>query len=410
MADARSLAELRALLHLRLLPGLPDRRLRELLAGHGTASAVLRAPAAVLGEAAATARNSRAILGRVERGLQIIEHLGIAVLTESDAGYPAGLRELHDPPPVLFALGRLELLDRPALAIVGARRPTAYGREAAWALAAGMARAGIVVVSGMARGIDGVAHQAALEGGTIGVLGCGVDVVYPREHEKLFASMGADGLLLSEFAPGEPPLQYHFPRRNRLIAALARGVLVVEASGRSGALITVEHALDLNREVMAVPGPIGRETSVGTNALIRDGAAMVLGVDDILAALDMPTPIPVEAEGVSGGGGWEVGSEGVGSEGGKGASGPPATLTPVGAAVLARDGGGGAPPLGLEDEALGLWRALGSEPRHAELLAATAGLDPATVLVHLLQLELGGHARQLAGMRFVRVAPEWQIG
>jgi DNA processing protein len=186
---------------------------------------------------------------------------------------------------------------------------------------------------------------------------------------------------------------------------LARGVLVVEASGRSGALITVDHALDLNREVMAVPGPIGRETSIGTNALIRDGAAMVLGVDDIFAALDMPTPIPVSAEGGSGGGGG-----GVGGVGENGAAGPVSAVGTAGAAVLAGDGGGGAPPLGLKDEALGLWRALGSEPRHAELLAATAGLDPASVLVQLLELELGGHARQLSGMRFVRVAPEWQIG
>jgi DNA processing protein len=311
------------------------------------------------------------------------------VLVESDPRYPAGLRALHDPPPVIFARGRLELLDRPALAIVGSRRPTAYGREAARALAAGVARAGVVVVSGMARGIDGVAHEAAFEGGTIGVLGCGVDVLYPFEHARLFERLAVGGLLLSEFAPGEPALRYHFPRRNRLIAALARGVLVVEASERSGALITVDHALDLNLEVMAVPGPIGRETSAGTNALIRDGATMVLGVSDILGALGMESA--------------PAGSTGAMAEVVAGAS-PSAP----GDGPAAAPGSTAPPELGAE--ALGLWRALGSEPTHAEALAAASGLDPAAALVQLLELELAGHIRQLAGMRFVRVAPEWSIG
>jgi DNA processing protein len=250
----------------------------------------------------------------------------------------------------------------------------------------------VVIVSGLARGIDGEAHQAALDGGggTIGVLGCGIDVLYPREHERLSEQMAAVGLLLSEFAPGEPPLQYHFPRRNRLIAALALGVLVVEASRGSGSLITVEHATALGREVLAVPGPIGRETSAGTNELIRDGAAVVLEVGDVLAALGVSVPAREVSDG-----GTELGLSGRGSADGL-------------SSLVSLTGLDLPPPLGLEGEVLGLWRALDREPRHAEALAAACDLDPATTLVHLLDLELGGHARQLAGLRFVRVESTWR--
>lgn len=355
--------ELRALLHLRALPGLGDVRLRALIQRHGSARAALGASAAELGQEAAGARASRPVLGRVERALGTIERLGLYVLSEADPRYPARLNHLHDPPPVVFARGRLDLLDRPAVAIIGARRNTAYGAEAARALSGGLAAAGVVVISGMARGIDSLAHEAALAGGTIGVLGCGIDVVYPPEHAELHERVGAEGLLLSEFSPGEPALRYHFPRRNRIIAALARGVLVVEASTRSGSLITVEHALDLGREVFAVPGPIGRETSAGTNALIQDGAKLVTGVDDILAELGVAIP---ELAGTT-----------------------PPPPDPL-------------PPPELPGERLALWRALTTEPRHVDELAGACGLAPALALVGLLELELAGHARQLAGKRFVR--------
>lgn len=369
--------ELRALVHLRSLPGLTDGKLRGLLSTYGSAAAVLRAPASELGEKAARARGTRPVMGRVERALRTIGERGIEVLVERDPRYPVSLRELTDPPPLLFALGQLELLDRPALAIVGARQPTAYGKEAARVLAYGVARAGVVVVSGMARGIDGIAHRAALdaEGGTIGVLGCGIDVIYPREHERLFEWVATRGLLLSEFVPGEPPERYHFPRRNRLIAALAAGVLVVEASRRSGSLITADHAADLGRDVLAVPGPIGLEASAGNNELIRDGATVVLEVSDALAVVGIDS-----ANGEAGTPPWPHAS--LGAE----------RSSPV------------PPPPELEGETLALWRVLSDEPRHAEVLAAACGLDPARALVQLLALELGGHARQLAGLRFVRLA------
>lgn len=358
--------ELEALLHLRVLPGLSDRKLRMLLERYGSARAVLAAPADELGEAASAARGERRVLDLVRRALRLLDRGDIEILVESDPRYPAQLLELLDPPPLLFARGRLELLERPSLAIVGTRRPTTYGRDAARALAAGVSNAGVVVVSGMARGIDGEAHGAALAGGTIGVLGCGIDVVYPREHARLFEEVASRGLLLSEFPPGTPPRQYHFPQRNRIIAALSLGVLVVEASRDSGSLITAEHALDLGREVLAVPGPIGRESSVGSNELIRDGAALVLGVGDILSVLGLAATI-VD-------------------------SGPAAAGRPV--------------PPSLEGEALRLWRVLDDEPRHTDELAAACGLASATALVRLLELELGGHARQLSGQRFVRAARE----
>lgn len=362
-------AELEALLELRTLPGLNDRELRSLLARYGSAREALAAPAEELGRAA-EARGTRPIMERVHRALSLLDRGGAELLVEADPRYPSSFLELPDPPPLIFARGRLELLDRPAIAMVGTRRPTRYGRDAARALAGGISRAGLVVVSGMARGIDGEAHHAALEGGTIGVLGCGIDVVYPHEHARLFEMVANSGLLLSEFPPGAPPLQYHFPQRNRLIAALSLGVLVVEAARGSGSLITVDHALDLGREVMVVPGPIGRESSMGSNELFRDGATPILGVADILGALGLSAPErEAEEEG-------EVGS--------------------------------GPPP--LEGEALRLWLAAGEEPRHTDELAAEAGIDSATALARLLELELEGHIRRLSGQRFIRTSSELLTG
>lgn len=367
--------DLTALLELRLLPGVGDKRLSALLQRHGSARGALAAPAEELGTEAAAARGTTRIAGRVERALEAIERLDIAVLTgfaapnpvdsASDAaGYPARLHELHDPPVVLFARGDLELLDRPAVAVIGSRRHTEYGADVARALAGDLARAGVVVISGMARGIDSIAHVAALAGGTVGVLGCGIDVVYPPENRRLYERAATEGLLVSEFTPGDPPLCHHFPRRNRLIAALARGVVVVEASAESGALITVDHALDLGREVFAVPGPVGRRTSEGTNALIRDGARLVAGIGDVLEELGMPVSFDGAATN-------ELGT-------------------------------GAAPPVGLSECGLCLWRAMGEEPVHIDGLAAACGLSPASALAALLELELAGQVRQLPGKRFKR--------
>jgi DNA processing protein len=280
-------AGLRALLLLRSLPRVGDLRLSQLLQEHGSAPAALAALPALL-PAAAAALAERRVLDRVARAQALIDRLGVSVLTPFDAVYPARLRLLHDPPTVLFALGDLGLAGGMSVAVIGARRATSYGRDAAHLFASGLARHGYHTVSGLARGIDGAAHQATLDAGgrTIAVVGCGLDVAYPPEHAELQQRIAAEGLLLSEFLPGEPPLPHHFPRRNRIIAALADAVLVVEAGAKSGVFITVDHALDLGREIFAVPGPIGRDSSLGVHQLIRDGATLVTDIADIVEVLD----------------------------------------------------------------------------------------------------------------------------
>jgi DNA processing protein len=208
---------------------------------------------------------------------------GGVTLVPTDPEFPACLREVDEPPAVLFARGRLELLDRPAVAVVGSRNHTPYGGEVCRAVAGHAASAGLVVVSGMARGLDAVAHAAALDasGATIGVLGNGLGVVYPAANSALYDRVAAHGLLLTEFPPGDKPNAGSFPRRNRLISGLARLTVVIEAAGGSGALITAGTALEQGRDVAAVPGPITSPTSVGCNRLIREGATPVLEPADL---------------------------------------------------------------------------------------------------------------------------------
>jgi DNA processing protein len=217
---------------------------------------------------------------------------GATLLLVGDDAYPGALLELGDPPPALWCLGSLALLDeaRPRVAIVGTRSATGYGLRAAASLASQAAASGVVVVSGMARGIDAAAHVAALEAGgdTIAVLGSGVDVPYPRAHHALHRRIVAHGLVLSELPPGARPTAGAFPRRNRVVAALSRATVVVEAGVKSGALITAGLALDLGRDVAAVPGPIDTPQAGGTNALLRDGAAVITDAADLLDLVGVP--------------------------------------------------------------------------------------------------------------------------
>ena len=212
---------------------------------------------------------------------------GITVFCAGESRYPATLLSLEDPPPVLFALGSLALLDRPAVGMVGARGATAYGLRVTEKLIPPLVRQGVVIVSGLALGIDAAAHQAALDaaGATIAVLGTGVDVPYPRENERLYRRIEASGLLLSEALPGAPAHPGSFPSRNRIIAALSDVVVVVEAGAKSGALITAQAAAGIGRLVGAVPGPIDAPSSDGTNTLLRDGAQVVTGAPDVLGLL-----------------------------------------------------------------------------------------------------------------------------
>ena len=278
-----------AYLTLTLVPGMGAARLKTLLSACKTAIGAHSAPIAFLG---ALPGFSRAIAGAIKatpldsgrRTAEDAARLGAQVIVPGDPDYPELLRDIPDPPPVLFGLGNHSLLLRPAAAIVGSRDHSSYGAAACRTLAGAAAEAGVVIVSGMARGLDAVAHTAALDAGgaTIGVLGNGFGVIYPAANRALYERVASEGLLLSEFPPGERPHVGSFPRRNRLISGLSRVTVVVEAAIGSGALITAGAALDQGREVIAVPGNITSPLSAGSNRLIRDGAAPVLEPDDLL--------------------------------------------------------------------------------------------------------------------------------
>jgi DNA processing protein len=215
---------------------------------------------------------------------------GIVPIRDADGIYPPLLRTIADPPAVLWAKGRLEVLSRPTVAIVGSRAATSYALEVAARLSAQLASRGIVVVSGLARGADGSAHQGCLDvgGATVAVLGSGVDRIYPSEHEELALNICRDGALVSEHGPGVPPLPDHFPLRNRLISGISLGVVVVEANEKSGSLITARYALEQGRDVMAVPGSVLGGRNRGSHALLKDGAKVVETADDILEELGWP--------------------------------------------------------------------------------------------------------------------------
>ena len=221
------------------------------------------------------------------RLLEQLERDGVRVVTLIDDAYPASLRQVSAPPPVLYYRGELLETDRVAVAVVGTRRVTAYGREMASRIAGDLARSGVTIVSGLARGIDGVAHQAALDAGgrTIAVLGSGVNRVYPPEHRHLARRIMEQGAVLSDYSPDTPPEGVNFPPRNRIISGLSLGVVVVEAPDRSGALITVDFAADQGRDVFAVPGPATAPNSAGCNRLLREGARLVRSAEDILEDL-----------------------------------------------------------------------------------------------------------------------------
>ena len=220
----------------------------------------------------------------------VLERIGAVLVPLPASAYPWRLALLREPPPVLAVRGDVSVLAGRAVAIVGARAASAYGRAVARRLAAELAGAGLVVVSGLARGIDAAAHEGALEAGgsTVAVLACGPEQVYPPEHRALAERIAASGALVSELPPGTPPRAAHFPLRNRLISGLAEALVVVEARLRSGSLHTVRHALDQGIDVLAVPGPVDAPTSEGPNRLLRDGAAPALDASDVLAALAGP--------------------------------------------------------------------------------------------------------------------------
>lgn len=375
MPLARSALE--SMLRLALVPGIGPGRLAALINHFGTADRVLGASLADLVRVPKVGREmvqrvqaaSTPAAGlRAQTAARAMERVGAVAMTLDDSAYPEGFRILFDPPFLVFAAGRIELLQHPGIGIVGTRQPTAYGQNAAASLSGELARAGYVVVSGMAKGIDSTAHAAALDadGLTTGVLGHGIDQVYPAENRALFERVRSRGVLVTEFPPGERPRPGNFPRRNRLIAALAAGVLVVEMGERSGAQHTVTYALEQGKEVFAVPGPIGASTSAGTNQLLKEGARLVTSVDDVLEEL-----------------GGVTRATSASSPGPRMESSKPA-------------------PLGLNPAEVAVFEVLGPDARHVDDLAATAGMSTGAVLTALLCLELSGAAESLPGKRFRR--------
>jgi len=279
-------------LALSLAPGLGPRKCRELLEHYGTPEAVFRASASELesfGLHSATARNLASGVSFEQAASQHerLKKAGATLLAADDPLYPPRLLEIYDPPVVLYAKGRLELLDTVMVAVIGSRRATPYGKAVSQKLAAELSAAGVTVISGMARGIDTAAHEAALqaEGGTVAVFGCGLDVIYPTENKKLAARMAIDGLLLTEYPFGTPAYPPNFPVRNRIISGLSSGVVVVEGAQYSGSSVTARLALDQGREVYAVPGNITSEKSYGPNMLIRQGARLIMQCSDIVDEL-----------------------------------------------------------------------------------------------------------------------------
>lgn len=284
--------QLRDTLRLCLIPGVGPRTRRALLGRFGTYGAALAASAEQLRQVPGIGprlcdRIQRAGELDVDREIELCRAHQIDLIPEADPRYPALLREIPDPPGILFRRGDSAPQDQLALAIVGTRHATRYGLRQAQRLASSLARAGLTIVSGLARGIDAAAHRGALEAGgrTIAVLGSGVLNLYPPEHAALAESIRRQGSLLSELPPLQAPMSGTFPQRNRLITGLALGVLVIEAAERSGALISASHAAEQGREVFALPGPADSRMSRGCHRLIRDGAKLVETVDDVLEEL-----------------------------------------------------------------------------------------------------------------------------
>ncbi len=354
---------------LNLVKGIGAARMRALLNYFGEAEAAWRASGDELLQAGLGSKTVQALQRvRAETNLEDLwrrmQVQGIQVLTWLDADYPRRLREIEQPPPVLYVRGSLSPADEWAVAVVGTRRLTAYGRQMAEEIAAVLARNGITVVSGLARGVDSVAHKAALAAGgrTIAVLGSGVDIIYPPEHSGLAEKILANGALLSDYAPGTPPDGVNFPPRNRLISGLSLAVVVVEAGAKSGALITAEFAANQGRDVFALPGNINAPQSLGCNRLIQQGAHPLLRPQDVLEVLNLTMVQEHQAA----------------------------------RAVLPADA--------TEQQLLSL---LGSQPLHVDEIRQQTALPVEQVTAALAMMELKGMVRQVGAMRYVAVRETW---
>jgi DNA processing protein len=361
-----------AWLALRGIPGVGPVLFHRLVQAIGSPARVFQTPLTELRALRGVSDTlAQAILGfkdwdRVEEHLSRLQAFGAEILTLDDPGYPIRLKEIPFPPPLIFVKGEIKSEDSLALALVGTRGASYYGKKICRSLAKELARRGVTVVSGLARGIDTSAHLGALEGGgrTLAILGCGLDVVHPPENLELYGRIQESGALITEYPLGTPPEAHNFPRRNRIISGLSLGVLVVEAGVKSGTQITAQCAPEQGREVLAVPGPINSPTSVGPHRLIQTGAKLVQDVEDIMAELPkVGTPIKPKTGAVP--------------------------ESPVGPRpVLFR----------VDDPLLPL---LGAEPLQLEELVQASHLPDADVMSRLTLLELQGLVRELPGKCYV---------
>jgi DNA processing protein len=369
-------AELRDMLAIHLTPGVGPRLTAALLERFESPAAVLRATIAELCDVPHIGPKLAQYLTRaagnpeINVELERIAKAQIRLLVKGTPEYPESIASIPDPPLLLYVRGELTPADACAVALVGSRQCTDYGRRIAARLAAGLARAGATVISGLARGIDGVAHRAALEakGRTIAVLAGGLSRIYPPEHKELADQVAASGALMTESSMAQEPLPGLFPARNRLISGLSRVVIVVEAGEASGALHTAHHAAEQGRTVMAVPGPVAAAASAGCNALIRDGVALCRGVDDVLEELHGVSAVEQAAK-----------------------------TGAVGTPIVEK-----APPPSLTDEQRRVWDFLASGPRTVDEMAQQLGLAAQQLGAWLMMMEMKRVIRRLPGNRYER--------
>ncbi|MBI5440638.1 MAG: DNA-protecting protein DprA [Deltaproteobacteria bacterium] len=344
-----------------------DRSFKLLVEAFGSAGAALRAGRSGLSRAGIPPAAVEALCGPLDwqgarRAADAVARLGFRLLPFGDPEYPKLLAAVHDPPALLYVSGSLEPRDETAVAIVGSRGASAHGLRFARRLARELVREGVTVVSGLAQGIDAAAHRGAVEGGgrTIAVFGSGLDIVYPEWNRELAASLREHGAWLSELPLGSPPLAHHFPRRNRIISGLSLGVVVVEAAEKSGSLITASAALEQGREVFAVPGLPGTVHSRGAHRLLRSGATLVEGVEDVLEEL-------------------------------------PRARSRAPQAASRQE------PPAVSDELVGIWKALDEAPLHIDELAERARLPASQTGAGLMELCLQGLAEEWPGKRYSRL-------
>ncbi|MGC1105778.1 MAG: DNA-processing protein DprA [Candidatus Acidiferrales bacterium] len=364
-------------LALALTPGLGARLTGRLLREFGSPEAIFNASLTALEAqqvpaAVAQAIHSRQPMSAAAKELSQAEATKCRLITWDEPLYPQMLREIYDPPPLLYVKGNTGLLNRHAIAIVGTRRPTPYGNQMAERLARDLVARGLLIVSGLARGIDATAHKGALssaQGVTVGILGCGIDVIYPKENRKIFAEIEERGAIISEFPMGTFPAPQNFPIRNRIIAGMARGVVVVEGQQYSGSLITARLAMEFGREVFAVPGNATQPASFGPNQLIKQGAKLVTGWEDVIE--ELPTPIRAE-------------------------------LVPVETTDGARRASLVEESLGPAEKTLYVLLEVDAS-KHVDELVEQSKMNSSEVLSTLFELEMKGLVQQLPGKQFLKV-------